>query len=227
MCIRKLEFSNLTVYTISLCSSYNPMMAFKGLDVIALEKARNALPRLIRTSLDHGNEVETTSTSVGSTDADHERAMMVATTSGSCEEKCNGKRQLSCELKDLKDRLEKFVSESRTSSRAHWVQLPLPGNKTEMKSLDLNPPREKMLLVKERLEKEHVWPLQDRVAFAEVLIHQCDFSGVAHCLDSFIQLDDCDAHRKCCPFRPLVCENEGCHEIFSARSVKDHDTVCR
>ena len=36
----------------AIIAMYNPLQALKGLEVIALEKARVALPRLVRASLD-------------------------------------------------------------------------------------------------------------------------------------------------------------------------------
>ena len=219
--------------------SGNSWISLKGLDTIAFEKAKLLLPRLVRASLDNGVANEITK------DAGYERAMLLAT-SATAADNAVALDELGAsagtpassmttpslvaggELTDLKSRLDAFVAESArgNSHGTSWLLSRARG--TDATSSSLEPPAEKFLLVKERLEREEVWTKSDRLAFAEVLINSCDKSGVAHCLETFFRSEEAEQHRRIeCKFRPVLCSNEGCTEMFSARAFEAHDKVCR
>ena len=241
----------------AIIAMYNPLQALKGLEVIALEKARVALPRLVRASLDskQGSDGDASATHVHAEaeargDAGYERAMMMAGAPSasssstaatlSAEPASNSATQFGAssnswgdgsnasttagavappeasrhalisggELTDLKHRLDAFVAASRDSG--NWFSR----GGGDLSRSSLNPPGEKFLAAKERIEKEEVWTLKDRNAFAEVLIKHSDSKGMAHCLATFFLPEECEQHRNIdCPFRPILCKNVGCHEV--------------
>ncbi|KAL8142870.1 hypothetical protein V2J09_015902 [Rumex salicifolius] len=78
----------------------------------------------------------------------------------------------------------------------------------------------------QEMERDSFWVLDRRELAAQALIKNVDFKYLYHCSMRFGTEDEVIEHQETCGYRAVMCENEGCNDMFSADSVEHHDSLC-
>lgn len=78
----------------------------------------------------------------------------------------------------------------------------------------------------EELEKRRSWVVWEREALAKLHLRRVDRSKMNHCDMKFESMEELAQHKKGCPQRPVMCENENCEEIIAAMNARSHDETC-